>query len=51
MTPGFIESEMIQGKFLFKGGKMEFDPDMRDVSSISLLFKSLEAIKRHKSLI
>lgn len=37
VTPGFIESEMIQGKFLFKGGKMEFDPDMRDVSYISYM--------------
>ncbi|KAL1829152.1 hypothetical protein ACET3Z_007564 [Daucus carota] len=33
VTPGFIESEMIQGKFLFKGGKMEFDPDMRDAQA------------------
>ena len=32
VTPGFIESEMTQGKFLLKEGKMEVDQDLRDVS-------------------
>jgi NAD(P)-dependent dehydrogenase (short-subunit alcohol dehydrogenase family) len=32
VTPGFIESEMTQGKFLSKEGHMVLDPDMRDVS-------------------
>lgn len=32
MTPGLIESEMTQGKFLSKEGDMVLDPDMRDVS-------------------
>ncbi|KAF4361577.1 hypothetical protein F8388_007593 [Cannabis sativa] len=31
VTPGFIESELTQGKFLDKEGKMIFDPDLRDV--------------------
>ncbi|KAG6683265.1 hypothetical protein I3842_12G003800 [Carya illinoinensis] len=32
VTPGFIESEMTQGKFLLKEGKMrEVDQDLRDV--------------------
>ncbi|GLT69233.1 hypothetical protein SLA2020_414010 [Shorea laevis] len=31
VTPGFIESEMTQGKFLVKEGKMEVDQDLRDV--------------------
>jgi hypothetical protein len=32
VTPGLIESEMTQGKFLSKEGDMVVDPDMRDVS-------------------
>lgn len=32
-TPGFIESEMTQGKFLVEDGKM-VDQDLRDVSSL-----------------
>ena len=32
VTPGFIESEMTQGKLLLKEGKMEVDQDLRDVS-------------------
>ncbi|XP_047966862.1 11-beta-hydroxysteroid dehydrogenase A-like [Salvia hispanica] len=31
VTPGFIESELTQGKFLTKGGRLEVDQDMRDV--------------------
>ena len=31
VTPRFIESEMTQGKFLLKEGKMEVDQDLRDV--------------------
>ncbi|KAF5196309.1 11-beta-hydroxysteroid dehydrogenase 1B [Thalictrum thalictroides] len=30
VTPGFIESEMSQGKFLSKGGKMTLDQELRD---------------------
>lgn len=33
VTPRFIESEMTQGKYLVKEGKMEVDQDLRDVSS------------------
>ena len=32
VTPGFIESEMTQGKLLLKEGKMEVHQDLRDVS-------------------
>ncbi|XP_047960080.1 11-beta-hydroxysteroid dehydrogenase A-like [Salvia hispanica] len=31
VTPGFIESELTQGKFLTKGGRLEVDQDIRDV--------------------
>ncbi|XP_062114910.1 11-beta-hydroxysteroid dehydrogenase A-like [Humulus lupulus] len=31
VTPGFIESELTQGKFLDSEGKMVVDPDLRDV--------------------
>ena len=31
VTPGFIEFEPTQGKFLDREGKMIFDPDLRDV--------------------
>ncbi|XP_040990763.1 11-beta-hydroxysteroid dehydrogenase A-like isoform X1 [Juglans microcarpa x Juglans regia] len=31
VTPGFIESEMTQGKFLLKEGEREVDQDLRDV--------------------
>lgn len=34
VTPGFIESEMIQGKVLTSEGRMDVDQDMRDVSSL-----------------
>lgn len=40
VTPGFIESELTQGKFLTKGGRLEVDQDIRDVSS------SIKQIKR-----
>lgn len=33
VTPGLIESEMTQGKFLNKEGKMVVDQDLRDVRS------------------
>ena len=32
VTPGFIESEITQGKFLVQEGKMVVDQDLRDVS-------------------
>ncbi|CAK9183531.1 unnamed protein product [Ilex paraguariensis] len=32
VTPGFIESELTQGKFLTEGGKVVVDQEMRDVS-------------------
>ena len=38
VTPGFIESEMTQGKFLKNEGKMEVDQDMRDVSTLFVTF-------------
>ncbi|KAL6576250.1 Polycomb protein sop-2 [Orobanche hederae] len=31
VTPGYIESELTQGKFLNKAGKLEVDQEMRDV--------------------
>lgn len=31
-TPGWIESEMTQGKFFSKEGKMVVDQELRDVS-------------------
>ncbi|KAL2482698.1 11-beta-hydroxysteroid dehydrogenase 1A [Forsythia ovata] len=31
VTPGFIESELTQGKFISKAGRLEVDQDMRDV--------------------
>ncbi|KAF6161532.1 hypothetical protein GIB67_009411 [Kingdonia uniflora] len=31
VTPGYIESELTQGKFLSKEGEMILDPEMRDV--------------------
>ncbi|KAL3512561.1 hypothetical protein ACH5RR_025278 [Cinchona calisaya] len=30
VTPGFIESELTQGKFMGKAGNIEIDPEMRD---------------------
>lgn len=33
VTPGYIESELTQGKFTGKAGTEEIDEDMRDVSS------------------
>lgn len=35
VTPGLIESEITQGKFIGKAGNIEIDPDMRDVSTTS----------------
>ena len=32
VTPGLIESEITQGKFLSKEGQMKLDQDLRDVS-------------------
>lgn len=32
VTPGFIESELTQGKYLAKDGKLTLDLDIRDVS-------------------
>lgn len=37
VTPGFIESEITQGKFLQRDGNMEVQQDMRDVSKLVLL--------------
>lgn len=31
VTPGYIESELTQGKFLMQDGKMDVDQDLRDV--------------------
>lgn len=39
VTPGFIESELTQGKFLGPEGKMKVDQDIMDLSMhISLTF-------------
>lgn len=34
VSPGFIESEMTQGKHLTNDGSMQVDPEKRDVSSL-----------------
>lgn len=34
VTPGLIESEMTQGKFLSKDGTIILDPDLRDVCEL-----------------
>lgn len=34
-TPGFIESELTQGKFLEGDGKISVDQDMRDVRTFA----------------
>ncbi|CAN4085503.1 unnamed protein product [Withania somnifera] len=31
VTPGFVESEMLQGKYIDKTGKLDINPQMRDV--------------------
>jgi len=36
-TPGWIESEMTQGKFISKEGGVQVDQEMRDVSTSELL--------------
>lgn len=36
VTPGVVESEMTHGKFLSREGRLEVDPEMRDVSLIYL---------------
>lgn len=38
VTPGFVESELTQGKYLGKAGTMEVDQEMRDVSTTFLVF-------------
>lgn len=40
VTPGLIESEMSQGKVLFKEGKMVSDQLIRDVSYLYFLHKT-----------
>ncbi|KAK4569104.1 hypothetical protein RGQ29_004483 [Quercus rubra] len=42
VTPGFIESEMAQGKFLFKEGKMEVDQDLRDVQVSTIPVRTVQ---------
>lgn len=37
VTPGFIESELTQGKFMTKGGRLEVDQDMRDVRGVDFI--------------
>lgn len=34
VTPGFVESELTQGKFLNREGKLVVDQEMRDVSVV-----------------
>lgn len=31
VTPGLVDSEMTHGKFLTREGRLEVDPEMRDV--------------------
>ncbi|KAF8005830.1 hypothetical protein BT93_K0189 [Corymbia citriodora subsp. variegata] len=43
VTPGLVESEMTQGKFLSKDGRMVLDPQMRDVQVGVMPVRSVEA--------
>ena len=38
VTPGFIESELTQGKFLAADGKMKVDQDLGDVSTFCFIY-------------
>jgi len=48
ITPGYVESEMTQGKFIDKTGKVDVDPQMRDVSSLNQIKRNL--LKRDISI-
>lgn len=42
VTPGLIESEMTQGKFLTPEGRVVLDPELRDVSFLCLCIDAAE---------
>ncbi|KAL5731177.1 11beta-hydroxysteroid dehydrogenase [Ranunculus cassubicifolius] len=46
VTPGYVESEMTQGKHLSREGKMELDPNMRDVQIGPTPVSSVDACAR-----
>lgn len=41
VTPGLVESEMTQGKFMSKDGRLYLDKQLRDVSFYFLPLRSL----------
>ncbi|KAG8379453.1 hypothetical protein BUALT_Bualt07G0090100 [Buddleja alternifolia] len=43
VTPGFIESELTQGKFFNKAGRLEVDQDMRDVQVSMIPIQRVES--------
>lgn len=43
VTPGFVESELTQGKYIGKGGYVEVDQGMRDVSFLLLLVSAFSS--------
>lgn len=45
-TPGFVESELTQGKFLSEGGEIVVDPEMRDVQINIAPVERVEACAR-----
>lgn len=50
VTPGWVESEITQGKFMMAGGEMRVDQDMRDVCCIfHLLFPYLVRARNWKT--
>lgn len=51
VTPGFIESELTQGKHMSKAGELEVDQDIRDVSCFPFLFSTCAQYKHQNSLI
>ncbi|KAB1217490.1 11-beta-hydroxysteroid dehydrogenase 1B [Morella rubra] len=46
VTPGFIESEMTQGKFLVEDGKMVVDQDLRDVQVSAIPVETVRSCAR-----
>ncbi|KAJ0113509.1 hypothetical protein Patl1_01254 [Pistacia atlantica] len=46
VTPGFIESELTQGKFFTREGKIEVDQDMRDVQISAIPVGSVSGCAR-----
>ncbi|KAL2515057.1 11-beta-hydroxysteroid dehydrogenase 1A [Forsythia ovata] len=46
VTPGFIESELTQGKFMGEAGKLEVDQDIRDVQVSIIPVQRVESCAR-----